>query len=59
MTDADGNKLDFRAIPSRDYTQIILSSLATKINVKFASAGDLTLYGASLSGERPGVFYHQ
>lgn len=58
VTDADGNKLDFRAIPSRDYTQIILSSLATKINVKFASAGDLTLYGASLSGERPGVFYH-
>lgn len=58
VTDADGNKLDFRAIPSRDYTQIVLSSLATKINVKFASAGDLTLYGASLSGERPGVFYH-
>lgn len=58
VTDGEGNQLHFRAIPSRDYTQIVLSSLATKINVKFASAGDLTLYGASLSGERPGVFYH-
>lgn len=58
VTDSEGNQLHFRAIPSRDYTQIILASLATKINVKFASAGDLTLYGASLSGERPGVFYH-
>ena len=50
--------MHFRAIPSRDYTQIILASLATKINVSFASAGDLTLYGAALSGDRPGVFYH-
>lgn len=58
VTDDSGNPLHFRAIPSRDYTQIILSSLATKINVSFASAGDLTLYGATLSGDRPGVFYH-
>ncbi|MDE5988582.1 MAG: hypothetical protein K2H17_04205 [Duncaniella sp.] len=58
ITDENGNKLHFRAVPSRDYTQIILASLATRINVSFASAGDLTLYGASLSGDRPGVFYH-
>ena len=58
VTDENGNPLHFRAIPSRDYTQIILASLATKINVSFASAGDLTLYGAALSGDRPGVFYH-
>ncbi|MCM1075873.1 MAG: GDSL-type esterase/lipase family protein [Bacteroides sp.] len=58
VTDGEGNKLQFRAIPSRDYTQLILSSLTTKINVKFASAGDLTIYGATLSGDRPGVFYH-
>lgn len=58
VTDENGNSLHFRAIPSRDYTQIVLSSLATKINVSFASAGDLTVYGASLSGDRPGVFYH-
>ncbi len=58
VTDGDGNPLRFRAIPSRDYTQIILTSLATKVNISFNSAGDLTLYGASLSGDRPGVFYH-
>ncbi len=58
VTDENGNPVHFRAVPSRDYTQIILASLATKINVSFASAGDLTLYGASLSGDRPGVFYH-
>lgn len=58
VTDGDGNKIDFRDIPSRDYTQLILATLSTKINIKFVSAGDLTLYGASLSGERPGVFYH-
>lgn len=58
VTDGEGNPLHFRAIPSRDYTQIILSDLTTMINVKFASAGDLTIYGASLSGDRPGVFYH-
>ena len=58
ITDENGNPVHFRAVPSRDYTQIILASLATKINVSFASAGDLTLYGASLSGDRPGVFYH-
>ena len=58
VTDGEGNPLHFRAIPSRDYTQIMLASLATKINVSFASAGDLTLYGATLSGDRPGVFYH-
>ncbi|MCM1255795.1 MAG: GDSL-type esterase/lipase family protein [Duncaniella sp.] len=54
----EGNPLQYRTIPSRDYTQIILDSAATKINVKFASAGDLTVFGASLSGDRPGVFYH-
>lgn len=58
VTDPDGNQLHFRAIPSRDYTQIVLASLATRINVEFTSAGDLTIYGAALSGERPGVFYH-
>ncbi len=58
VTDGEGNQVPFRAIPSRDYTQIILGDLATKINVNFTSSGDLTVYGASLSGDRPGVFYH-
>ncbi|MCI9285037.1 MAG: hypothetical protein HFJ91_04425 [Muribaculaceae bacterium] len=55
---SQGQKLQFRAIPSRDYTHIILPSQETKISVDFSSAGDLTVFGASLSGDRPGVFYH-
>ena len=45
-------------IPSRDYTQIILPEPQTSVTIDFASAGDLTVYGASLSGDRPGLFYH-
>lgn len=58
VTDEAGTKLDYRAVPSRDYTQILLSEPHTQVNVAFNSAGDLTLYGISLSGDRPGVFYH-
>lgn len=58
ITGADGEPLQFRAIPSRDYTQILLQSQQTRVTIQFASAGDLTVFGASLSGDRPGVFYH-
>lgn len=58
VTDAAGNSLQFRSIPSRDYTQIVLPSAQTKVTVNFNSAGDLTVFGASLSGDRPGIFYH-
>ncbi|MBO5455545.1 MAG: hypothetical protein J6A20_03430 [Muribaculaceae bacterium] len=58
ITTLDGDPVSYRAIPSHDYTQIVMSSGVTKINVKFTSAGDLTIFGASLSGDRPGVFYH-
>ncbi len=58
VTNADGNPVHYRTIPSRDYTQIVMASDETKINVQFSSAGDLTVFGASLSGDRPGVFYH-
>ncbi|MCH5246105.1 MAG: hypothetical protein J1E84_06560 [Muribaculaceae bacterium] len=58
VTDQDGNELNFRSIPSRDYTQILLSTSVTRVKVYFTAVGDLTVYGASLSGERPGVYYH-
>lgn len=58
VTDDAGRPMKFRSIPSRDYTQIILPSLTTAANISFSSAGDLTLYGVSLSGDRPGLFYH-
>ncbi|MDE5725016.1 MAG: hypothetical protein K2I12_03280 [Duncaniella sp.] len=58
VTNAAGVKLSHRAIPSHDYTQIILPSQETSVTVNFSSAGDLTVFGASLSGGRPGVYYH-
>lgn len=58
VTDNANNDLEFRAIPSRDYTQIILSSSTTCVKLFFKATGDLTVFGASLSGERPGVFFH-
>ena len=58
MTSGSGEKLDFRAIPSHDYTQIMLPSPQTHVTIDFTSAGDLTVYGAMLSGDRPGLFYH-
>lgn len=58
ITDGNGESLQYRAIPSHDYTQIMLPSQQTKITISFTSAGDLTIFGASLSGNRPGLFYH-
>ncbi len=58
VTDADDNEVEFRAIPSKDYTHIELAAETHKVTIYFNSAGDLTLYGANLSGDRPGVFYH-
>lgn len=59
VTDASGHQLAYRAIPSKDYTQLLLPSPQTRVTVSFSSAGDLTLFGASLSGDRPGVYYHE
>lgn len=58
VTNDRGEKVHFRSIPSRDYTQIVLASQETRVTVDFTSKGDLTVYGASLGGARPGVFYH-
>ncbi len=58
VTDARGTLLPFTATPSEDYTHIELVNDVTSVNVLFESAGDLTLFGVNLSGNRPGVFYH-
>lgn len=58
VTSDTGEKLDFRSVPSRDYTQIMLPTPQTQVTIDFTSAGDLTVYGAMLSGDRPGVYYH-
>ncbi len=58
VEDEDGYAIPFRAIPSKDYTQILLNGEYSGVTIRFDSAGDLTIYGANLSGHRPGVFYH-
>lgn len=58
VTDPDGNQLPFIATPSKDYTYIELTENTNAVRIYFDSAGDLTVYGVSLSGNRPGIFYH-
>ncbi|MDE6391142.1 MAG: hypothetical protein K2L26_06995, partial [Duncaniella sp.] len=53
-----GRSVPFRSIPSHDYTQILLERPVTDLTVSFSSGGDLTLFGAMLSADTPGVFYH-
>lgn len=58
IVDCEGQNLPYVATPSKDYTLIELTKEVTSAQVFFDSAGDLTLYGVSLSGNRPGLFYH-
>ena len=58
VADADGKLIPFVAEPSKNYTHISLSREVTSARIYFDSAGDLTLFGANLSGKRPGIFYH-
>ncbi|MDE6370715.1 MAG: hypothetical protein K2K92_04420, partial [Duncaniella sp.] len=58
VTDENDEKVEYRTLPSHDYTQILLGAPSSKVTINFSSAGDLTVYGASLSGDRPGLFYH-
>lgn len=55
VSDEEGSNVDFQTIPSRDYTQVILKRPVSQATVRFDSEGDLTLFGAYLSGDRPGV----
>lgn len=58
ITDVEGNPVKYTDFPSRDYTQIVFDSEQTEVDLYITVAADYALYGASLSGERPGVFYH-
>lgn len=58
VSDAEGKSLPFVATPSKDYTYIQLTDEVNSAQIFFDSAGDLTLYGVSLVGDRPGVYYH-
>ncbi len=54
----EGDTVMFSTIPSREYTHIYLGEPSTYVTLHFESAGDLTVFGANLSGDRPGIFYH-
>lgn len=58
VTDSRGNLIPFTSTPSQDYTHIDLLNDVTSVTLIFESAGDLTIFGANLMGNRPGVFYH-
>lgn len=58
VTDEKGADVMFTHYPSRDYTYVKLGAPQTRVTVHYDNLGDLTLFGANLSGERPGVFYH-
>lgn len=58
ITDEKGADIMFHQHASRDYTYIKLGSPQTRVTIYYDNLGDLTLFGANLSGERPGVFYH-
>lgn len=58
VTDELGNKIAFTQQPSRDFTYLKLASPQTRVTITYENLGDLTLFGANLSGGRPGVFYH-
>lgn len=56
--DRNGRELHWRSVPGNDCTRIYLGGPETRVTVQFTSNGDLTLYGASLEGMRPGLYYH-
>lgn len=58
ITDERGADVVFTQYPSRDYTYIRLGSPQTRVTIQYDNLGDLTIFGANLSGERPGAFYH-
>lgn len=58
VKDASGTPMKFIATPSRDFTHIKLDHPVTRVTIELNHLGDMTLYGAHLSGDRPGMFYH-
>lgn len=58
VKDATGKSISFKPNYSKDYTHLDLMKKTTSVTIKFETEGDLTFFGASLSGNRPGVFYH-
>lgn len=58
ITDERGAEVIFTQYPSRDFTHLKLATPQTRVTIEYDNLGDLTLFGANLSGDRPGIFYH-
>lgn len=58
VTNTEGEEVKFGTKPGRDFTIIRLGSEQNRITIHFETDGDLTVFGVSLSGGRPGVYYH-
>lgn len=58
VLDESGNKIRFVSFPSKDYTEITLQDPQNCVEIGLTGAPDLSVFGVSLSGNRPGVFYH-
>lgn len=58
VTGDDGKSIGYDVKVVDDGTEINLDSDVTRAKVKFDAGGDLIVFGASLSGVRPGLFLH-
>ena len=58
IINAQGYPIHFRTIPSTDFSHVIMASEENDVRIYFSSQGDLTVYGVSLSADKPGLFYH-
>ena len=58
VENGDGDAIPFLATPSQNYTHIDITEETSRVKIQFESAGDLTVFGINLSGNRPGIFYH-
>ena len=58
VVDAFGRNITFRTATSDWGTKIMFAEPLTALRLDFSTQSSLTLHGLSLSGSRPGLFYH-
>lgn len=58
VSNGDGVEVPVTVITSPGMTTLELWTSQTRVKIEFTMAGRFTLFGATLSGERPGVVYH-
>ncbi|MCM1441853.1 MAG: GDSL-type esterase/lipase family protein, partial [Roseburia sp.] len=58
VSDGDGIEVPATVVTSPGMTTLELWTSQTRVKIGFTMEGRFTLFGATLSGERPGVVYH-